>query len=73
MISMLVIMDSIYILKGNLQKEKKDTDRNGIFLKVKVVGSNPGYQKLEKNISQLFHTRFELQKKINGILLPKLF
>ena len=51
MISMLVIMDSIYILKGNLQKEKKDTDRNGIFLKVKVVGSNPGYQKLEKNIS----------------------
>ena len=38
-----------------------------------MVGSNPGYQKLEKNISQLFHTRFELQEKINGILLPKLF
>ena len=73
MISMLVIMDSIYILKGNLEKEKKNIDRNGILLKVKVVGSNPGYEKLEKNISQLFHTRFELQEKINGILLPKSF
>ena len=48
MISMLVIMDSIYILKGNLEKEKKNIDRNGILLKVKVMGSNPGNQKLKK-------------------------